>query len=181
MSLHSAHCCKRCGCKYGFGNECDVVNGTEPQDYPCEDCATHFQNAKQMFQALTIEEKTQIVEEFMPKKKGDKMAEKAKVKTAKLLTYTPAGLLIAQGRTYFMIANRDNSRDTWEMCGGRYFVVPCRQAVNKRDSDNGEPIYFWARHLTVFGGCLIEWGSPVPKIQCIPAPTTLVEAESWVE
>lgn len=31
------HCCKRHGCKYGYGN-CPVYAGTEKQEYPCEYC-----------------------------------------------------------------------------------------------------------------------------------------------
>jgi len=37
MSVHSTHCCKTHGCKYGDEN-CSVVLGNEEQEYPCEDC-----------------------------------------------------------------------------------------------------------------------------------------------
>ena len=38
MSVHSQHCCKACGCKYGDEN-CPVVLGTEKADYACLECA----------------------------------------------------------------------------------------------------------------------------------------------
>lgn len=38
MSVHSTHCCKIHGCKYG-DEDCPVVNGEEVQEYPCEDCS----------------------------------------------------------------------------------------------------------------------------------------------
>jgi len=36
-SVHSTHCCKRHGCKYG-DDECPVVLGTETQEYHQECC-----------------------------------------------------------------------------------------------------------------------------------------------
>jgi transcriptional regulator with XRE-family HTH domain len=36
--VHSAHCCRKCGCKYGEP-DCPVVLGLTPQLYPCPDCA----------------------------------------------------------------------------------------------------------------------------------------------
>lgn len=100
------------------------------------------------------------------------MSEDMKLLTANLVNFTPAGRLFVQGRTYFLIANCDRARDNWEMKGGRYIVVPTNELASKSKTDNGRPVYLWARHLTVFEDCLIEWGSPTRSIQCLPAPGT---------
>lgn len=36
-NVHTEHCCKEHGCKYG-DKLCPVVDGTQKQSYPCEDC-----------------------------------------------------------------------------------------------------------------------------------------------
>lgn len=36
--VHTEHCCKNCGCKYGY-DYCPVVKGIKNQSYPCRgDC-----------------------------------------------------------------------------------------------------------------------------------------------
>jgi hypothetical protein len=37
-SVHSTHCCKIHGCKYG-NEDYPVVLGNEEQEYPCEECS----------------------------------------------------------------------------------------------------------------------------------------------
>lgn len=37
--VHTSHCCKDHGCKYG-DDACPVVTGRLKQEYPCEDCST---------------------------------------------------------------------------------------------------------------------------------------------
>ena len=34
--VHTRHCCKNCGCKYG-DKDCPVVTGTKVQEFPCGD------------------------------------------------------------------------------------------------------------------------------------------------
>jgi hypothetical protein len=36
-TTHGSHCCKDHGCKYG-DESCPVEAGTEPQEFPCEQC-----------------------------------------------------------------------------------------------------------------------------------------------
>jgi hypothetical protein len=37
--VHTEHCCKRHGCKYGTASvACPVISGAKPQSYPCEKC-----------------------------------------------------------------------------------------------------------------------------------------------
>lgn len=36
-NVHTEHCCKMHGCKYG-DERCPVVDGTQKQSYPCESC-----------------------------------------------------------------------------------------------------------------------------------------------
>jgi hypothetical protein len=36
-NVHTEHCCKEHGCKYG-DELCPVVDGTQKQSYPCEEC-----------------------------------------------------------------------------------------------------------------------------------------------
>lgn len=33
--VHTRHCCKRCGCKYGDDDRCSVVQGFAEQEHPC--------------------------------------------------------------------------------------------------------------------------------------------------
>lgn len=35
--VHTEHCCKKHGCKYG-DDDCPVETGQKPQSYPCEVC-----------------------------------------------------------------------------------------------------------------------------------------------
>ena len=35
--VHAAHCCLKCGCKYG-DDDCPVCSGRVEQKYPCEFC-----------------------------------------------------------------------------------------------------------------------------------------------
>jgi len=35
--VHTTHCCKKHGCKYG-DNDCPIAYGNEEQVYPCPDC-----------------------------------------------------------------------------------------------------------------------------------------------
>ena len=35
--VHTEHCCKEHGCKYGQGN-CTVTSGKKAQSFPCETC-----------------------------------------------------------------------------------------------------------------------------------------------
>ena len=37
MDVHTEHCCKAHGCKYGDG-DCPVATGAKQQSFPCEDC-----------------------------------------------------------------------------------------------------------------------------------------------
>ena len=43
--VHTEHCCKRHGCKYG-NEDCPVENGILPQSYLCESC--HWDGAKSL-------------------------------------------------------------------------------------------------------------------------------------
>lgn len=36
--VHTEHCCKEHGCKYGEGKYCPIENGTKKQSFPCEYC-----------------------------------------------------------------------------------------------------------------------------------------------
>jgi hypothetical protein len=36
--VHTEHCCKAHGCKYGDGQLCPVESGAKPQSFPCEAC-----------------------------------------------------------------------------------------------------------------------------------------------
>jgi hypothetical protein len=36
--VHTEHCCKVHGCKYGDGNLCPVESGAKPQSFACEQC-----------------------------------------------------------------------------------------------------------------------------------------------
>lgn len=42
IGVHTTHCCKRCGCKYG-DSSCPVKNGLVEQVYDCEDCESNDQ------------------------------------------------------------------------------------------------------------------------------------------
>jgi hypothetical protein len=35
--VHTEHCCKYCGCKYGEDDFCPVVNGRKSQSFSCEE------------------------------------------------------------------------------------------------------------------------------------------------
>lgn len=37
-NVHTRHCCKQCGCKYGY-TDCPVVTGEQTAEYPCSDCS----------------------------------------------------------------------------------------------------------------------------------------------
>lgn len=36
-NVHEAHCCPKCGCKYGY-DDCPVVSGETQALYDCMDC-----------------------------------------------------------------------------------------------------------------------------------------------
>ena len=36
--VHTEHCCRLHGCKYGDDDECVVANGDKSQSFPCESC-----------------------------------------------------------------------------------------------------------------------------------------------
>lgn len=40
VGVHVTHCCKMHGCSYGDGERCPVENGSNKQEYPCEECPT---------------------------------------------------------------------------------------------------------------------------------------------
>jgi hypothetical protein len=58
-SVHSTHCCKICGCKYGDAN-CPVFLGKERQEFPCESCQERFKLAEEIFNKLSDREKWDI-------------------------------------------------------------------------------------------------------------------------
>lgn len=39
--VHTEHCCKEHGCKYG-DKGCTVANGSKPQSHPCESCSWEY-------------------------------------------------------------------------------------------------------------------------------------------
>ena len=39
IGVHTSHCCKRHGCKYGDDDRCPVENGSHPQEHLCEACS----------------------------------------------------------------------------------------------------------------------------------------------
>ena len=54
--VHTAHCCKWHGCKYG-DKDCPVALGKLEQEYPCEWCSDELEEERSYREALTrIEE-----------------------------------------------------------------------------------------------------------------------------
>jgi hypothetical protein len=47
MSVHSAHCCRYCGCKYGE-KDCPVVNGIKNADYDCFECQNEMPDIRRL-------------------------------------------------------------------------------------------------------------------------------------
>jgi len=45
MCVHTSHCCKDHGCKYG-DSDCPVETGRMKQEYPCEMCAIEEQEQR---------------------------------------------------------------------------------------------------------------------------------------
>lgn len=45
--VHTAHCCAKCGCKYGKDDECTVATGKAPAQYGCEFCEEELDYIKQ--------------------------------------------------------------------------------------------------------------------------------------
>ena len=56
IGVHTAHCCRWHGCKYG-DVDCPVVLGKVEQEYPCEWCSEELKDEKYYREKLTqIEE-----------------------------------------------------------------------------------------------------------------------------
>lgn len=36
--VHTEHCCKDHGCRYGHENDCPVMSGRKQQSFPCDVC-----------------------------------------------------------------------------------------------------------------------------------------------
>lgn len=43
IGVHTSHCCKVCGCKYG-DEDCPVVQGYAEAEYECEECESRLNN-----------------------------------------------------------------------------------------------------------------------------------------
>jgi hypothetical protein len=67
MSVHSTHCCKKHGCKYGDDN-CPVVSGIEKAKYMCEDCENGLQSQIETFliqlDYLTDDQRLEIISHY---------------------------------------------------------------------------------------------------------------------
>jgi hypothetical protein len=83
----------------------------------------------------------------------------------KLDTCTPIGRLFINGLIYFLVYNVDNLRAKWESDCHRFLVIP----IKSLDYRDGVEIFSWARHITISGDFLIEYGA-CNKIQCMRPP-----------
>lgn len=64
--VHDAHCCRKCGCKYGEP-DCPVMTGIAPGVDKCEDCASAFDEALQAYFKLNEEEQWLFIREITGK------------------------------------------------------------------------------------------------------------------
>lgn len=53
--VHAAHCCARCGCKYG-DEDCPVVSGEIEAKYDCSECDDEFDQIVNTLKHLSPEE-----------------------------------------------------------------------------------------------------------------------------
>ena len=63
MSVHAAHCCKVCGCKYRK-NDCPVVRGTERAMYECGDCLKRMLTIEDDLNLLSDEQRLAVFSNY---------------------------------------------------------------------------------------------------------------------
>ena len=51
--VHTRHCCKKHGCKYG-DKDCTVVTGKLKQEYPCESCYNEMTASEVVFEEMEM-------------------------------------------------------------------------------------------------------------------------------
>lgn len=60
VGVHTSHCCKKCGCKYG-DSDCPVVLGTREAEYLCEWCEEEKEDLRNSFLRMKITELEETV------------------------------------------------------------------------------------------------------------------------
>lgn len=59
-SVHTTHCCRKCGCKY-FDPDCPVELGVMEAEYDCEDCQGREEELREQFSKMDFHELSQTL------------------------------------------------------------------------------------------------------------------------
>jgi hypothetical protein len=60
IGVHSAHCCKRCGCKYG-DPDCPVELGSVQAEYLCEFCEENARDLFRRFESMSSSDLSETI------------------------------------------------------------------------------------------------------------------------
>lgn len=74
IGVHTAHCCKKCGCKYG-DPDCPVELGAAEAEYLCEWCGERKRDMRREFLRMSLSELQETVvhlEKLIQKKQSEK-------------------------------------------------------------------------------------------------------------